>query len=153
MQFVKRLTQAREEVQALLPDIDIHMEIYPGWTIKEMLAHLAGWDDATILALKAYIAGEPPPTPADRGLDAYNAQTIAERSGLNYDQIVREWEWVRGQLIPILYQIEEEKLGTIIVSPWGDSMTIAHLLNIMIEHEEEHAEVIRACMANPGQPL
>ena len=153
MQFVKRLTRAHEEVRALLPDIDIHMEIYPGWTIKEMLAHLAGWDDAMILALRAYIAGDTPPTPANRGIDAYNAQTVAERSNLNYDQIVREWEWVREQLIPILYQIKEEELETIIVAPWGPSMTITQMLNIIIHHEEEHAEVIQARMANPGQAL
>ena len=105
--------------------------------------HLAGWDDATILALKAYLAGETPPTPADRGFDAYNAQTIAERSSLNYDQIVREWEWVREQLIPILHQIEEEELETIIVSPWGPTMAIERMINVMIEHDEEHAKVIR----------
>jgi len=153
MQFIKRLTQARNEVRALLPGIDIHMKIYPAWTIKEVLAHLAGWDDATILALKAYITGEIPPTPADRGIDPYNAQTVAERSSLNYDQIVREWELVREQLIPILHQIDEEKLGVVIVSPWGDTITIEGLLNIMIRHEEEHAKVIRERMANPDRPL
>ena len=152
MQFVERLTQARDEVRALLPGIDIHMQIYPGWTIKEVLAHMAGWDDAMILALKAYIAGDTPPTPADRGIDAYNAQTVGERSRLEYDQIVREWEWVREQLIPILYQIGEENLGAIIVSPWGPTMTIERMINAMINHDEEHAEVIRERMANPGNP-
>ena len=31
-------------------------------------------------------------------------------------------------------------------------MTVADLLNVMIYHEEEHAEVLRAKIANPENP-
>lgn len=151
-QLIQRFNQARDEVRALLPDIDTKMQIYPGWTIKEVLAHLAGWDDATILALEAFTAGNPPAVPAIRGIDPYNSQTVAERSKLNYDQIVQEWEFVREQLVPLLDNIPNEKMEATIVSPWGPSMTVADLLVIMVEHEKEHAEVIRARQANPDKP-
>jgi hypothetical protein len=151
-QLIQRFNQARDDVRALLPNIDIHMQIYPGWTIKEVLAHLAGWDDATILALEAFVTGDPPPTPAVRGFDFYNAQTVAERATLNYEQIVREWELVREHLLPILDNIPDEKLSATIVSPWGPHVTIADLIAIMSEHEEEHAHVIRTRRENPSQP-
>jgi hypothetical protein len=151
-QLIQRFNEARHKVRVLLPDIDIHMEIYPGWTIKEVLAHLAGWDDATILALEAFASGNPPPVPAVRGIDLYNSQTVAERAKLDYGQIISEWDLVREQLISILENIEGEKLGAAIVSPWGPSMTVAELITVMTEHEEEHAEVIRGRQANSGQP-
>jgi len=151
-QLIQRFNEARHKVRALLSDIDIHMDIYPGWTIKEVLAHLAGWDDATILTLEAFSAGNPPPVPAVRGINLYNSQTVAEREKLNYEQIVREWDLVRKQLSSILESIKDEKLGATIVSPWGPSMTVAELITVMTEHEEEHAEDIRARQANSGQP-
>ncbi len=150
--IIERFNQARQEVRGLLPQIDQHMEIYPGWTIKEVLAHLAGWDDATILALKAFLAGEAPPVPASRGIDPYNAQTVAERSNLNYDQIVREWDMVRDQLTPMLESLTDEKLAATIVAPWGPSMTVATLIRDMAEHEAEHADVLRARLAAPHLP-
>ena len=151
-QIIDRFNQARDEVRALLPDIDTHLEIYPGWTIKEVLAHLAGWDDATILALKAFLAGDAPPVPAGRGIDPYNAQTVAERANLNYEQIVREWGLVREQITPLLEELTDEKMAVTIVAPWGDSMTVADMITVMAAHEEEHAHAIRTRLANPQHP-
>ena len=151
-QIIRRFNEARDEVRGLLPKIDQHMEIYPGWTIKEVLAHLAGWDDATILALSAFLAGDAPPVPASRGIDPYNAQTVAERSDLNYEQIIGEWNMVRDQLTPLLERLPDEKLTSTIVAPWGPTMTVAELIKDMGEHEMEHAQVLRARLADPDRP-
>ena len=37
-----RLDKARSKIEELLPKIDPHKEIYPGWTIKDLLAHMTG---------------------------------------------------------------------------------------------------------------
>lgn len=151
-QFIEQFNRARKQLRELLPQVDRHMEIYPGWTTKEVLAHLAGWDDATIFALQAFAAGEPLAMTAARGIDYYNSQTVAERKELDYEQIVREWEWVRGQLIPLLEQLTEENLATKIATPWGEILPVEIMIKIMIDHEEEHTEIIRERLAHPGQP-
>ena len=140
--LMQAFDEAREKMRAALPGIDTHMEIYPNWTIKEMLAHLAGWDDATIIALRAFSAGQAPPLLALRGIDFYNAQTVAERADLKYEQIVQEWELVREQLKAILNDLPAERLGDKLVSTWGPIMTVARLVAIMADHEEEHAAVV-----------
>ena len=150
-ELVQHFIRARNQVRALLPEIDVKMEIYPGWTIKEVLAHLSGWDDATILAIQKFTTSEPPLMTAIRGIDFYNSQTIAEREDLSYEQIVREWEWVREQLIPMLHQLTEKELATVITAPWGTTLSIFELLNIMVEHEEEHTRIIQKRMENPDQ--
>ncbi len=142
-QLMQAFDHARDRMRALLPGIDCSMEIYPGWTIKEMLAHLAGWDDATLMSLRAFVAGQPPPLPALRGIDAYNAQTVAERADLHYEQIVQEWELVREQLKAILNDLPAERLGDKIVAPWGPIATVAELIAVMVDHEEEHAAIVQ----------
>lgn len=151
-ELIEHFILARNQLREILPKIDIHMEIYPGWTIKEVLAHLAGWDDAIIIALQMFAAGQPPLMTAARGIDFYNSQTVAERKELTLEQIIREWEWVREQLIPIVHALTDKELETTLVAPWGISMSVLDLLNVIVHHENEHTEVIKARMANPQKP-
>jgi hypothetical protein len=152
IEFIEQFDRTRAELRSLLPDVDHRMEIYPGWRIKEVLAHLIGWDDVTILAVQDFVAGNPPLMTAMRGIDYYNSQTVAERKDLDYDQILREWEWVREQLMRMLDQLAEENLAATIITPWGPSLSIETVMNIMIDHEKEHTEAIRERIANPGHP-
>jgi hypothetical protein len=140
--LITEFDQARNHMRQLLAEIDTKLEIYPEWTIKELLAHLAGWDDATILTLQAFERGEATPLLAMRGINFYNAQTVGERAELELKQIIREWEMVREQLLSILAAMPEEKLNVPVTSPWGDTHTVAQLVKIMADHEEEHAVAI-----------
>lgn len=151
-ELIQQFTEAREMIRKLLAQIDPHMEIYPGWTIKEVLAHLVGWDDSTLQALQTFAANQPPLITAIRGINYHNQQTVEERKELTLDQVIREWEWVRGQLIPLIEQMSEQDFDTKIITPWGQLLSIYDVLKIMVDHEEEHAEIIRERMENPHQP-
>ncbi len=140
--ILKEFDQARGHMRTVLLQANPKMGIYPEWTIKELLAHLAGWDDATIQALQALELGNEPPLLAMRGIDFYNSQTVAERAELNYDQIVKEWELIRKQLIALLNEMPEELVQKQIVTPWADIMSVASMVQVMIDHEEEHAEAV-----------
>ncbi len=148
--LMKDFDEARSHMRRLLDEVDKKMEIYPEWTIKELLAHLAGWDDATILSLQAFEKGEATPLLARRGIDSYNAQTVGERIELDLSQIIREWEMVREQLLGILAAMPEEQLSEMIVSPWGPSYPVAKLVQIMADHEEEHAMAIQELIDKAG---
>lgn len=151
-ELIQEFIEARETIRKLLPEIDPHMEIYPGWTIKEVLAHLTGWDDSTVLALQHFVAGQPPVMTAIRGINYHNQQTVEERKKLTLEQVIQEWEWVRDQLIPVVDNLNEQAFATRIVAPWGENISVYGVLKIMVEHEHEHAEVIRERMTNPQQP-
>ncbi len=142
--LIQQLDKAREKLRAVLVDIDTQMEVYPDWTIKHVLAHIAGWDDATIASLRAHAVGDEPGTPAVRGIDFYNAQSVATREALTYDQIVREWEHTREQLKAVINEMPSEKFEQPLIFPWGQSGTIAQVVAIFAHHEEEHAEEIQA---------
>ena len=134
--------KTRQKTRRQLEGIDVDLEICPNWTVKELLAHLAGWDEATIATLQAHHQGETTPLLALRGIDAYNEQTVSERAELGYEQVVKEWELVREQLVELLQALPPEQLNDRVVSPWGTMLSVEELVSIMIEHEEEHAEVL-----------
>ena len=142
------LDQARQRMRNAIEGLDFHKEIYPGWTLKEVLAHITGWDDATISSLHAHLADDVPATPASRGINYYNAQTVAERDSLPFDLIKKEWEKSRDLLKSIVMTMPDHKFKKPLVFPWGQSGTITDIIHIFTEHEEEHAHEIERLIHN-----
>jgi hypothetical protein len=140
--LLNSLDEAREMMRAVLDGIDLAMEIYPGWTIKYVLAHIAGWDDATAVSFRAHIAGDEPGTPAARGIDHYNAESVATREALDFERIRQEWEMSRQELKKAIADMTDEKLNTPLILPWGPYGTVEQAVRIFVEHEEEHAKEI-----------
>jgi hypothetical protein len=149
------LIKAREEVIGLLSEAEKYQadEIYPGWTLKEMLAHMTGWDDASIASLRAHVLGNDPGTPADRGIDEYNASTVTTRETLDYDHIRKEWQQTRETLMSIIQNMPEEKFQQALILPWGEKGTVKYLVDIFVHHEHTHARDIAEWLKNPEQPL
>jgi hypothetical protein len=145
--LIQQLDEARAKMRAVLEGIDTRVEIYPTWTIKEVLAHIAGWDDVSASSLRLHAGGHEPPTPAARGIDYYNAESVATRAALSYQQVVQEWELAREEFKAALLALSPEKLAEPFIFPWGPTGTVALLVRIFAEHEEEHAAEIAALKA------
>jgi len=142
-QLIQELDKAREKMRKVAAIAGEKIEIYAPWKMKEVLAHITGWDDATIVSLRDHASGVVPGTPASRGLDYYNAETVSTRQELPYEHIVREWETTRVQLIKVLQDMPEEKFDQPLVLPWGPTGTVSQLVRVMSHHEGEHADEIR----------
>jgi hypothetical protein len=141
--LIKRFEVSRAEMIKHLDKIDKNREIYPLWTVREILAHLSGWDDATIGFIRAIVAGDIPATPAARGIDVYNEETVSTREGLDYDHIYREYVETRSVLLDLIRSMPEEKITEKYVLPWGAEGSLMDMINIFGPHEEEHAEDVR----------
>jgi uncharacterized protein (TIGR03083 family) len=150
--LIQALDEARQKMRAELPDLDPQMPIYPGWTIKQLLAHLTGWDEATTAALHAHTVGNEPGTPAVRGINHYNAQSVVTREALSYDHIVKEWELARDQLKAALLAVPDEKIAEPLVFPWGPTGVIRNLVAIFVDHEIEHAKELQDLKAQYRPP-
>lgn len=142
-ELIERYERARAEMRVLLDHIDRNRKLYPLWTIREILAHISGWDDAIIASLRSHIAGDVPEITAPRGIDDYNARTVETREGLGYDLILREYEATRETLKQILREMPEEKFAAPFVLPWGGTGTIAEVIADFAEHEHVHAQEIK----------
>jgi uncharacterized protein (TIGR03083 family) len=140
--LIHELDKARERMRAIVDKIDVEREIYPGWTIKHVLAHVTGWDDAAIASLCAHAGGDEPATPAVRGVDHYNAESVATREALDFGRIVAEWEQARDQLKQTIRALPPEKLDEEMILPWGGQSRVAPFIQVFIDHEHEHADEI-----------
>lgn len=142
--YIRRYENAREEMRQILMLAEGNPTIYAPWRMKEVLDHITGWDDAVIASIKSFLADEIAATPASRGIDAYNADTVSSREAIPYEVTQREWEASRAELLSLLQKMTDEQLHASFVLPWGAHGTIENLVEIFTEHEETHAREIRA---------
>ena len=141
--YIKRYETAREELREILKLAQGNPTIYQPWRMKEVLDHITGWDDAVIASIKSFLAGDVPATPAARGINTYNAETVTSREAIPYEVTQKEWEASRTELLSLLGKMTNEQLHTPFVFPWGGQGTIEDLVEIFTDHEETHAREIR----------
>jgi hypothetical protein len=141
--YIQRYEAARQEMREILKLAKGNPSIYQPWRMKEVLDHITGWDDAVIASIKSFLAGEVPATPASRGIDAYNADTVSSREAIPYEVTLREWETSRAELLDLMSKMTDTQMHTPFVLPWGEHGTIEDLVEIFTEHEETHAKEIR----------
>lgn len=141
--YIQRYETARQKMREILKLAQGNPTIYQPWRMKEVLDHITGWDDAVIASIKSFLTGEVPATPASRGIDAYNADTVSSREAIPYEVTQREWETSRAELLDLMRKMTNEQLHTPFVLPWGSRGTIENLVEIFTEHEETHAREIR----------
>jgi hypothetical protein len=151
--LLNRLDAARAQLEMLVPRVDPGKEIYPNWTLRQMLAHITGWDDATIDSLRTHVTGRKAATPAELGIDAYNVTTVASRHDLDLDHVLKEWRLTRQILRTIVEDMPEDKFLEPLIFPWGDRGTVTELIEIFIGHEEEHRRDIGRWLEHPEKPL
>jgi len=137
--LIQQLDDAREQMRAVLYRVGLNLEIYPTWTIKHILAHLSGWDEACIATIEAFLNGDQFATPAARGVDFYNAHSVETRQELDFDHIRREYEFTRTQYKTLLERLPAEKIDEVVVLPWGERAPIARLITAFADHEAGHA--------------
>ena len=123
--LIARWEDRRKKLKAAVAQAEAHREkeIYRGWRLKELLAHMSGWDDAVIAAIQAHADGTEVGTPASRGIDAYNAETVATRETLDYDHVRREWDRTHELLMNALKELPLEKYHEALNFPWGETGT------------------------------
>jgi len=149
--LIARLEHSRAMMLTHLDELDKNRKIYPLWTVREILAHLSGWDDATIAFIRTILeGGQPGLTLAAQGIDVYNAETVSTREGLDYDHIYREYLETRRVLLDLIRQMPEELVTEPYILPWGGYGTLVDMINIFVPHEEEHAEDVRKIILNTG---
>lgn len=149
--LIERWENRRKTLKALVAQAEAHREkeIYRGWKLKEFLAHMSGWDDAVIASLRVHKEGGVFGVPASRGINAYNAQTVSTRETLDYDHVRREWDRSHELILDALRGLPDEKYHQPLTFAWGETGTVAYLVEIFVEHEEEHAEHLREWLKKP----
>lgn len=151
--LIARLNKARMHLTELILRSPHDREIYPGWTLKEFVAHVSGWDDATIEALKTHARGEPVSETVANGIDEYNAAAVAARASMDLDGVLQEYGDRRLALLEALRALPDDQFNVPLDFPWGEFGTVAYMIEIFVDHEEELTEHLQLWLKNPDEPL
>jgi hypothetical protein len=137
--MIAKMEQARSQLNSALDKMAPQVEIYPTWKLKQLLDHIAGWDELMTSAYQAYAKGEPPVS-IKHGIDQYNAESVSSRKVLSLNQSRQEYDAARQKVIQIMREMPADKLTEQLPAPWGGMCTVASVVKIFVSHELEHAK-------------
>jgi hypothetical protein len=141
--LIQRIDIVRSEMKVVVEGTDPNLEIFPGWTIKEVLVNITSWEIVIHKAILAFRAGDPPYFLREQDFDLFNKNEVEKRSEWGLEQVIREWEEEREDLKKTILKLKETDLPIEMVLPWGSDRTVYELIEIIEEHEFEHMEDIK----------
>jgi hypothetical protein len=143
--FITRLDDSRKVTADALANSNPESVIYsaPGWRIKDIIAHLAGWEREVITSLNAYNTGREYHIPDFTNDDDYNDQLFQRNKDLPTDQIYTDWHQTRADFKTAILAVPAETFEGEIMCPWGLTSGITGIVNDMIGHEAEHLHDIQ----------
>ena len=139
--LIRGLVQARArvlEAASRLSPVE-QDEVWLGvWSVKDLLAHLVGWDYTNLNAVQEIVAGRKPGFWAyyDRDWQRYNARLVAEYRRDDFSELVAAVEASHRELI--------EFLQTVPADEYLKRKPIGTLLRAEARDEEEHHRQVEA---------
>ncbi len=140
-ELVATLAEIPPEVQTQIPYVD-------WWTLKDLMGHVAMWEQAAIQFIKEYKEDGLPKMLGikdDDDLDRYNKRGVAMRRDLSLDAVRQEFETTHQNLIAAIESLTDADLTKPLPPPWNESATLERLIAVnSYQHAPEHIEQIAA---------
>ncbi|MEO8393307.1 MAG: hypothetical protein ABI700_09975, partial [Chloroflexota bacterium] len=89
--LLKELDDARVYLNETLARLDDETEIYPGWTKREFIAHIGGWEAMCYEAFRDFRAGEARRSYPYNNADAANDYLVAVRQNMPLIDVTVEY--------------------------------------------------------------
>lgn len=127
-----------------------------GWTIHDLVGHIAAWDREVLATLQAWHEGGEPYTPEGwTTREQWNERARARRLSLYPEQVRMDFAMARLEIEGLLRGPlhEPETLAAPLPVAWGDTATPADLVRThCIAHDREHAAMLVARRTAKGTP-
>jgi len=149
---IHQLRAGRKELQDTLVGLSeedfLRAKAIDKWTLKDLIAHIASWDEEMVRILQAFsLPGEPvyTYTISDRnGFAAWNEEQVNARRERSVNEILSELETARRDLIQVIEGLTDPVLNRSHITTWGKPATGFELIMTQVEHDREHAAQIRS---------
>lgn len=153
--LLEGLRAARRELLAALEGLrPTEVLTEEGWTVHDLLGHIAAWDREVLAALQERNAGRDRYELADyQDDDRWNAIARARRAELAPEQVRIDFLMVRREVEDLLreaYSAEEATEVPISVTWLGDTTVEAMVRRTCVAHDREHAAQLLAWHESRG---
>ena len=144
---------ALEEILAPLDKTQYSKEgVIPGWSIKDMLAHIASWHHRLLAWLDAAVRNQEPTISGPDNVEemnALNAQFYQENKSRPLDEVLADFLITHQQIMDIVQAMPEEDLMSTHRFAWSQGKPLWHLIaGDTYEHYREHIAQIQEWLAS-----
>jgi len=142
--IINKLSSSLNEIMDALEGVDLEIRAYPDgdWRIREILLHLATWDQQVTKSIGAFSEGSEYAI-SDLKLNSFNQEEIDKLSSLSNEQVIEYWEQARQDFKDAVQAVPSEIFSEEMLYPWGDERgTVSLIVKYMCAHDDEHKEDI-----------
>ena len=114
-QLINKLEQAWEAFTESFTGLTDEQMVEPGvtedWSVKDILAHVTGWEEESLKHIPHILQGIQPPrySIAYGGIDAFNALKTEEKKGLSISEIRKQLYDTHQKLVDYIKTVPEEQ--------------------------------------------
>jgi hypothetical protein len=149
-QLIADLLDARRLILELVLDLPPEKQdrVFLGaWSVRDLLAHLAGWDFTNVNAVQDIRAGRSPGVfkQYDPDWATYNAELVRRYRREDFVEMLDSVRQSHQALIEFVQNIPDDEIDRDfgVRSPGGMAITVERFLRFEIDDEREHARQIR----------
>jgi uncharacterized damage-inducible protein DinB len=131
-------TQLLKSIDGLSQREMTQIPIYDEWTIKDVLAHVLGWDRRVLNTLPLMLQHRASEIP---GVDVeeYNRESVAAGRLMSLDEVLAAIKAAHRQIVEILAPLDHKEID-MRRERHGRIITIrSYVIDVMTDHEREHA--------------
>ena len=144
---------ALEEILTTLDKTQYFTEgVIPGWSIKDILAHIASWHHRLLMWLDAAVRNEEPTISGPDNveeMDALNAQFYQENKSRLLDEVMADFYTTYQQIMDIVQAMPEEDLMNPHRFAWSKGEPLWQAIaGDTYEHYQEHLAQIQEWLAS-----
>ncbi len=145
-----RLIQSRQDLLASIAGIArdglARRAVNDGWSIQDVLAHLASAERGHQMVIRALIAGQDPRQPGF-DLDAFNEAEVGARRGMTSEAVFGELAASRAETLALLDSVGPDDWDKSGYHPGGFDTTVEGGFRVIAIHEKRHAREIRLALS------
>jgi len=154
--LVAALNAGRDELLAsvdLIPPAERTSRPVCGhWTLKDLVGHLADWEQVGVEGLRHMTAGRSPDLAPIPDIEAWNREHAATREGQPWETCWEDLQGTRDQLLDVLRGMDQEKIDRSYRFPWGPEGTAYEWVRVFATHDREHAHDLRGAASRERRP-
>lgn len=128
-------------------DVLVTRPVVEWWTLKDLLGHIATWEQVAIKFITEYQQDGLPKMLGlsdDAAVDAYNKRAAALRRDWPLARVRAEFDAAFRDLIVAVEPLSNTQLNAPLPAPWPEGHNLEKLIAInSYEHAREHVEQIR----------
>ncbi len=147
-ELIRSVQEARGELVALarsLSPAELEVQVHPGWTVKDVLAHVAA-SEARLVDRAVKIANGQATTDPSYNPQKSTQVEVEKRRGQSVDDFLGELTSSRADLVRTLDTLKDDQLSLQGCLASGTPIDVIGIFRRIADHERGHCAEIRAAI-------